>query len=87
MQLLIVDDEAHVVERLEKTSSLAPSRKNEEVYTAYSGQEALSLLQQISVDIVITDIRMPGMSGLDLIAEIQPLGADEMRPAFGILGF
>lgn len=70
MQLLIVDDEAHVVDRLEKT---IPWQKAgiDEVYAAHSGQEALSLLRQFSVDIVITDIRMPGMSGLDLIAEIR----------------
>lgn len=70
MQLLIVDDEAHVVERLEKTVSWEKAGIDE-VYAAHSGQEALNLLRQFSVDIVITDIRMPGMSGLDLIAEIR----------------
>jgi len=70
MQLLIVDDESHVVDRLATTINW----KNigiEQVYRAYSGYEALSILEQFSIDIVITDIQMPGMSGLDLIAQIR----------------
>jgi len=43
----------------------------EEVHGAYSAKEALALLHQFSIDIVITDIYMPGMSGIELIAEIR----------------
>lgn len=70
MQLLIVDDESHVVDRLSATIDW-PSIGIGQVYRAYSAYEALSLLQQFSIDIVITDIQMPGMTGLELIGEIK----------------
>lgn len=70
IQLLIVDDEAHVVDRLQSTIDWA-SIGIEQVFKAYSGKEALELLEQMSIDIVITDIQMPGISGLQLIAEIN----------------
>lgn len=69
-QLLIVDDEAHVVDRLAMTVDWR-SIGIDLVYKAYSGQEAIELLNQFSIDIVITDIRMPGMNGLQLISEID----------------
>ncbi|MBD2867169.1 response regulator [Paenibacillus arenilitoris] len=69
-QLLIVDDEAHVVDRFAATIDWK-SEGIEQVHKAYSGLEAFELLQQISIDIVVTDIKMPGMSGIELIAEIR----------------
>lgn len=68
--LLLVDDEVNVVESLE---SLIPwtTMDIENVYKAYSGREALEILELEPVDIVITDIRMPGIDGLELIREIR----------------
>ncbi|WP_337099175.1 response regulator transcription factor [Paenibacillus sp. YIM B09110] len=71
-QLLLVDDEAHVVDRFATTIDWK-SINIEQVYRAYSSLEALELLSQFSIDIVITDIKMPGMSGLQLLAEIRRL--------------
>lgn len=70
VQLLIVDDEIHVVERL--TSTIDWSGVGvEQVYGVHSAEEALALLERMSIDIVLTDIRMPGLSGLQLIGEIR----------------
>jgi two-component system, response regulator YesN len=69
-QLLIVDDEIHVVERL---ATLVPWEKIgvERVYKAFSGEEALQWMETESIDVVITDIQMPGMTGLELAAEVK----------------
>lgn len=48
-------------------------------------QEAISLAQQHSVDLVITDYRMPGMSGSEMIASLRELGFE--RPVILISGF
>lgn len=68
-QMLIVDDQIYLADdlsRLMPWSELGIST----VHTAYSAYEALELFQSHPIDIVITDIRMPGMSGLELIEEI-----------------
>lgn len=70
MQLMIVDDEAHVVERLTATIPWTEIGIHQ-VYKAFSGEEALEIIHRMSVDIVITDIHMPGMSGIDLIRHIS----------------
>ncbi|MCC3376730.1 response regulator [Cohnella sp. REN36] len=70
VQLLIVDDEIHVVEGLLGAIDWR-SLGIEQVYRAHAGPEAIALLEQCSIDIVLTDIRMPGMSGLQLVAEVR----------------
>lgn len=69
-QLLIVDDEAHVVERL---ATLVPwsSIGVTAVHKAYSAMEALEELHLHPIDVVLTDIRMPGMNGLELSEKIS----------------
>ncbi|REK64798.1 MAG: DNA-binding response regulator [Cohnella sp.] len=67
--MLLVDDEASVVESLETLIPWAEIGIGK-VYKAHSGLEALDILAYAPVDIVVTDIRMPGMSGLELIEEI-----------------
>lgn len=64
--LLIVDDEASVVEGLAHT---IPWQKIgiDEVRKAYSAFEALEILQTQPVDIMISDITMPRMNGLELV--------------------
>lgn len=64
--ILLVDDEMSVVDSIEAT---IPWKEIgiEHVYKALSAKEALQILSQTSIDIVITDIRMPEMDGLELI--------------------
>ncbi|WP_276356222.1 response regulator transcription factor [Cohnella caldifontis] len=69
-EILIVDDHTHLVD------SLADGLPWEQmgvsaVHKAYSGEEALELLQVHSVDIIVTDIQMPGMSGLELVSVVK----------------
>jgi len=69
-RLLIVDDEVHLVESLAET---IPWHEHgiESVYQANSGAEAFEIMRTAGADIVVTDIRMPGMSGLELIRKIR----------------
>lgn len=69
-QLLIVDDQPDLVEDL--ASNLPWSTVGiDAVYQAYSGREALDIMHATPIDIIITDIHMPGLSGLDLIQQIR----------------
>jgi len=45
--------------------------KDWEIRSAYSGKDALEILGEESIKIVISDINMPGMDGLDLLREIK----------------
>lgn len=71
--VLIVDDIPSQVE-----SFVATIPKDElgigHIYKAYSGKEAWRLYQEHNIHVVITDIRMPEMSGVDLIREIRGTG-------------
>jgi len=67
--LLIVDDHRHIAEDLATTIPWS-SHGVLRVLQAYSGPEALDRLNREPVDIVVTDIKMPVMSGLELIREI-----------------
>ncbi|KAA8783596.1 response regulator [Paenibacillus amylolyticus] len=69
-RLLIVDDEEIITDSLYETFARhMPDRLD--VCKAYSAAEALSWMRRSRIDIVLTDIRMPGMSGLELTEEIQ----------------
>ncbi|MFB9325713.1 response regulator [Paenibacillus aurantiacus] len=69
-QLLIIDDQSVLADDL---ADMLPWETIgvDVVHKAYSGREALELMREHSIDVVVTDIRMPGMSGLELIAEIK----------------
>ena len=68
-RLLIVDDEEIIVEGLAEILSNV-SDLELDVYKAYSGSEALARLHRTQIDIVVTDIRMPGIDGLQLMERI-----------------
>lgn len=67
VKILIVDDEKDFVEMF----SLRLTGQGEKVSTAYSGQEALDLLEKTQIDVVILDIRMPGMDGIETLKKIK----------------
>lgn len=69
-RVLLVDDEPHVVEDV--AMLLEDIRDyNIDLYRAYSAEEALRLLDEGRMDLVISDIEMQGMSGLSLLEEIH----------------
>lgn len=69
-RLLIVDDEEIITEALyEVFNKFMPD--DLDICKAFSAKEALNWLSRTRIDIVLTDIRMPGMSGLELMEEIR----------------
>lgn len=72
--LLIVDDEMDQVDSLADTIDWSACGIGP-VYKAYSAYEALDVMEMHAVDIVVTDIRMPEMNGLELIQRMIKHGA------------
>lgn len=70
MQMIIVDDEAHWVDNLSTTKPWH-ELGIEQVHKAYSAQEALRIIETYPIDLVISDILMPEMTGIELIEQIR----------------
>jgi len=66
-RVLLVDDEKDFVEML----SLRLNEVGEKVTAAYSGKECLETLENKEIDVVILDIKMPGMDGMETLGEIK----------------
>lgn len=64
LRALVIDDEQPAIDEL--AYLLARDPRIGEIHTSSSGTDALRLLNQIEVDVVFLDIRMPGLTGLDL---------------------
>ena len=65
--VLLVDDEKDFVEIL----SLRLGEYGKQVTPAYSGAECLEKLKENNIDVVILDIKMPGMDGMETLKEIK----------------
>ena len=68
-QLLFVDDETKLLDGLKR--SLRPMRHEWNMTFVASGAEALMALEQAPFDVIISDMRMPGMDGAQLLNEVQ----------------
>jgi HD-like signal output (HDOD) protein/CheY-like chemotaxis protein len=64
MRILLVDDEIRVLEGLER---LLYSHDEWEIMTASSGEQGLEIMDQFPIDLLVTDMRMPGMDGAELM--------------------
>lgn len=77
MKILLVDDEVQV---LRGVSRMLESEMDEwDVETANSGPEALNMLDSEKYNVVVSDMRMPGMDGAQLLAEIAEQFPDVLR--------
>jgi len=68
-RILVVDDETQIVRLLQKYFA----SKGYEVHTARSGLEAVDRVKDVRPDVVLLDILMPGMGGLDTLKEIKKI--------------
>lgn len=76
LRVLIVDDEAELVSALEERLNL----RGFEASGVTTGVEALSLLAETPFDVVLLDLKMPGLGGLEVIQRIK-----EERPDLKVI--
>ncbi|MFH2059531.1 MAG: response regulator [Pseudomonadota bacterium] len=72
-KILIVDDEEIIVRLL----SISLRSDGYETVTANSGEQGLAVFKSESPDIVVTDIKMPGMDGLELLKKIKEIDPEK----------
>jgi len=73
--ILFVDDEEDVLNSLKRQFRKADYK----LYTAVGGDAALKLLESETVEIIITDERMPGMTGIELLQKVKLMYPDTIR--------
>lgn len=74
-RLLLVDDERNILSALKRLLRL----DGYEIYTCQSGAEGLELLSQHKIDVIISDQRMPEMTGVEFLREAKRLYPDTVR--------
>jgi PAS domain S-box-containing protein len=72
-KILLIDDEPDILRVL----SLSLKTDGYDVATAQSGEEGLDVFKKENPDIIITDIKMPGMDGIELLEKIKDLEPDK----------
>lgn len=76
-KILVVDDEPAVVESIAELL-----REEYEVFGRTSAEEALAVLEEEDIDLILADQRMPGMSGVELLARSAQLRPETVRVLF-----
>ena len=76
-RILFVDDEPNVLQGLQRM--LREYRKDWNMSFALSGAAALELLGKEPFDVIVTDMRMPGMDGAELLAQVSTLHPNIVR--------
>src|SRR5437870_2527633 len=89
VRVLVVDDEASARNVL----ALVLAQIGHRCEKAANGEEALRILEEKQTDVVISDLQMPGISGMELLAKVRQLyphlvflvvtGTDDIQVAYG----
>ena len=69
IRVLVVDDEEQFVEQLTERLQL----RDYDVTACFSGEEAIEKLKKFNFDVVILDVAMPGMDGIETLRELKKL--------------
>lgn len=75
MHILVVDDERHVIDTIMHIVRTKLADNFEIAGSASSGRQAIELTMERKPDIVIMDVRMPGVSGIEAIRELRKRGS------------
>ena len=76
-RILFVDDEPMLLQGLQR--SLRSMRQDWEMAFVKGGKEALEAIDKQAFDIVVTDMRMPGMDGAQLLEEVKKRSPQTLR--------
>jgi len=76
-RILFVDDEPNILSGLKR--QLRPQRHEWEMAFAESGDEALSMIEADPFDVVVSDMRMPGMDGAELLRRVKERYPETVR--------
>ena len=68
-RIIFVDDEVKILEGLQRM--LRPQRHTWEMAFAPSGQAALQMMEAAPFDVIVSDMRMPGMDGAALLKAVR----------------
>lgn len=74
IRVLYIDDEVHNL-----TAFKANFRRDFTLFTAESGLEGLSIFEKEDIHIVLTDQRMPQMTGIEFLVEVQKINPEPIR--------
>ena len=69
MKILVVDDEPEICDFLEEFLT----QRGYQVFAAANGEEAISKVEEVKPHMVLLDIRMPGMSGMEVLPRIEQI--------------
>ncbi len=84
-RILIVEDDAHVAEVICSALQLEGSGAWE-VRTAATGEEALKLMEALRVDLILLDVRLPGISGAEVYRRLRAAPATAHLPIIFLSG-
>jgi CheY-like chemotaxis protein len=82
--LLLVDDEPDILESFKAV--VEPWIPGVEVVTALSGHEGLALLARRRVDLILSDFKMPGMDGIEFLAQARQMQPGVPRAIYTAFG-
>lgn len=69
VKILLVDDEVDFVDTLAQRLRM----RELTVDTVYNGEEALSFIKKIEPDVIVLDLKMPGLHGIEVLREIKKM--------------
>jgi len=84
-KILVIDDE----EILTRTFTRLLEKVGYEVYAARNGQDAIAMMEEEAFDLVVCDMRMPGINGVDTVKAIRASGSGKNMnlPVIFVTGF
>ncbi|HQU85486.1 MAG TPA: response regulator [Pyrinomonadaceae bacterium] len=77
INILFVDDEPNILDGLQRM--LRSMRREWQMFFARNGFEALEMLKEKKIDVIVSDMKMPGMDGAKLLHEVRTLYPNTVR--------